>query len=67
MFVFVYSSYHLNLQIVLNTQKNPYLNQATPEKMLAKFSYPKKLLRSSPSLEIWSTPRGRSPPLHFLK
>ena len=42
MFVFVYSSYHLNLQIVLNTQKNPYLNQDTPEKMLAKFFYPKK-------------------------
>ena len=30
-----------NLQIVLNTQKSPHLNQAT-SKMLAKFSYPKK-------------------------
>ena len=30
----------MNLHIVLKTQKNPYLNQAT-QKMLAKFSYPK--------------------------
>jgi len=30
-----------NLRIILNTQKNPYLNQAT-KKILAKFSYPKK-------------------------
>ena len=45
--------------------KIPYLNQATQEKMLAKFFYPKKSQRlkcqtqkflwSSPSLEIWST------------
>ena len=30
-----------NLQIVLNTQKNPYLNQATP-KILAKIFLSKK-------------------------
>ena len=30
----------MNLHIVLKTQKNPYLNQAT-QTMLAKFSYPK--------------------------
>ena len=30
-----------NLQIVLNTPKNPYLNQAT-KKILAKISLPKK-------------------------
>ena len=35
----------MNLQIVLNAQK-----------ILTKFSYPKKFLRSSPSLEIWSAP-----------
>ena len=57
-----------NLQIVLNTQTNPYLNQAT-KKILAKFSYPpknpanenfkpSKIFRSSPSLEIRSTPPG---------
>ena len=53
MFLFVYSSYHLNLsfphlvdaenlQIVLHTQKNPYLDKAT-KKILAKFSYPQKI------------------------
>ena len=31
----------MNLQIVLNTQKNPYLNQATP-KILDKIFQPKK-------------------------
>ena len=35
----------MNLQIVLNAQK-----------ILTKFSYPKKFLLSSPSLEIWSAP-----------
>ena len=56
MFLFVYSSYHLNLsfphlvdaenlQIVLHTQKNPYLDKAT-KKILAKFSYPKKFPES---------------------
>ena len=33
----------MNLQIVLNTPKNPYLNQATPKKILAKISLPKKI------------------------
>ena len=31
----------MNLQIVLNTPKNPYFNQATTKEILAKFSYPK--------------------------
>ena len=47
--------------------KNPYLNQATEKKILAKFSYPKKSRnqkfqtpknRSSPSFKMWSTPWG---------
>ena len=55
-----------NLQIVLNTPKNLYLNQGTKNKYLLKFSYlknlaienfkPKTILRSSLSLEIRSTP-----------
>ena len=35
----------MNLYIVLNTPKNPYLNQAT-QKMLAKIFLPKKILKS---------------------
>ena len=56
----------MNLRIVLNTPKNPYLNQATPKKYSPNFPTqknpgiknfkPQKLLRSSPSLEIRSTP-----------
>jgi len=56
----------MNLQIVLNTQKNPYLNQATSKKYLPNFPTqknpgiknfkPKKILQSSPSLEIRSIP-----------
>ena len=55
-----------NLQIVLNTQKNPYLNQATqkhtcqnfpPQKIpKLKISTTPKILRSPLSLEIRSTP-----------
>ena len=43
MFMFVYSSCHLNNQKKyeysknLNTPKNPYLNQATPRKYLPNF------------------------------
>jgi len=37
----IYAGTATNLQIVLNTPKNPYLKQATP-KLLAKFSYLKK-------------------------
>ena len=32
----------MNLQIVVNTEKNLYLKQAPPKKILAKFSYPRK-------------------------
>ena len=48
-----------NLQIVLNTQKNPYLNQAA-QKILAKIFLPQNelLLQSYLSLEIRSTPLG---------
>ena len=38
-----------NLQIVLNTPQNPYLNQAT-QKILAKFSLPKKIPESKISI-----------------
>ena len=31
-----------NLQIALNTQQNPYLNQATQKNYLPNFPYPKK-------------------------
>ena len=47
MFVFVYSPYQIkllqNLQIVLDNQKNPYLNPVTPPKKIvrAKFPIPK--------------------------
>ena len=37
-----YAGTMTNLQIVLNSQKNPYLNQATQKNILAKFFYPKK-------------------------
>ena len=57
-----------NLQIVLNTQKNPYLNQATQKNTCQIFLNkknpgienfkPKKILQSFPSLEIQSTPPG---------
>ena len=41
----------------LNTPKNPYLNQATQNNTCQIF-LPKKILQSSPSLEIQSTPPG---------
>ena len=59
-----------NLQILLNTQKSPYLNQATPKIHCIYESFPlkkipekenskcKKILLSSPSLKMQST----SPP-----
>ena len=57
-----------NLQILLNTPKNPYLNQAT-QKILVKIFLPPKnpeienfkpktILRSFQSLEIRSKPLG---------
>ena len=62
-----------NRQIVLNTQKNPFLNQANqkntcqillPKKIPeSKISNPKKILRSSPSLKIRSSPPP--PPPHL--
>ena len=58
-FVFVYSSCHLKLLwlfiLFWMSPKNPYLNQAT-QKDTCKIFPPKKILWSSPSLEIWSTP-----------
>ena len=54
-----------NLPIVLNTQKNPYLNQATKKNLpnlptqknpRTENFKPKKFIRLSGSLEIWSTP-----------
>ena len=69
-----YASTTTNLQIVLNTQKNPYLNQATQKKILDKFSCPKKsqnrnfkpkkILQSPLSLEIQRTPPGEVT-MHF--
>ena len=35
-----------NLQIVLNTRKNPYYKSSHPQKILAKFSYPPKIPES---------------------
>ena len=56
------------LQIILSTPKNPYLNQATQKNTCQNFPTqknpeikifkPKKVLQSSLSLEIWSTPLG---------
>ena len=64
-----YTGTTTNLQIVLETQRNPYLNQATQKKYFQIFLpkknprienfKPKKILRSSPSLEIRSTPLGQ--------
>ena len=55
-----------NLQIVLNTQTNPYFNQATKKNTCQNFPIqkypeiehfkPKKILRSSLTVEIRSTP-----------
>ena len=36
---------YMNLQMVLNTQNNPYLNQAA-QKILAKILLPKQILKS---------------------
>ena len=36
---------YMNLQLVLNTQNNPYLNQAA-QKILAKILLPKQILKS---------------------
>ena len=57
-----------NLQIVSKTPKNPYLNQATPKNTCENYPTeknpeienlrPEKILRSSLSLEIRSTPAG---------
>ena len=47
-----------NLQIVLNTPRNLYLNQATPQNSGIKNFKLKKIVRSSLSLEIQSTSPG---------
>ena len=61
-----YAGTMTNLQIVLDTPKNPYLNQANQKNTCQNFPTPKnpetenlkppKILRSSLSLEIQSTP-----------
>ena len=51
--------YIMNLQIVFNNQKNPFLNQAS-QKLLAKIFLPQKILRSSLSPEIRRTPPGEN-------
>ena len=43
--------YKTNLQIGLNTQKNPYLNQSTQKSTSQNFLPPKKILRSSRHLK----------------
>lgn len=63
-------------QFFLIPKKIPYSNQAT-QKILVKFSYSKKfwnckfqtqkILRSSPSLEMASTPWGGNPTLHHAR
>ena len=67
----------MNLQIILNTQKNPYLNQATQKNTCQIFIpkknpgienfKPNKILRSSPSLEVRSTPPGHIGLLRIVK
>ena len=70
--IYLYVGTITNLQIVLNTRKNLHLNQATqkntcqnfpPQKIpeLENFE-PPKILRSSLSLEIRSTPLQTPPP-----
>ena len=49
-----YAGTTTNIQIVLNTPKNPFLNQAT-EKILAKISYPQK-----PGVDHFKPPQNRS-------
>ena len=47
-----------NCRFFLITPKNPYSNQATQKNPGRENFKPKKILRSSPSLEIPSTPPG---------
>ena len=55
-----YAGTTTNLQIVVNTQNNPYLNQAI-QKIPAKFSYPKKILE----LKIWNHKKSLDHPHHL--
>ena len=55
-----YAGTTTNLQIVVNTQNNPYLNQAI-QKIPAKFSYPKKILE----LKIWNHKKSLDHPRHL--
>ena len=67
-----YAGTMTNLQIVLDTPKNPYLNQANQKNTCQNFPTPKnpetenlkpqKILRSSLSLEIQSSPPSPPPP-----
>ena len=55
-----YAGTTTNLQIVFNTQNNPYLNQAI-QKIPAKFSYPKKILE----LKTWNHKKSLDHPHHL--
>ena len=50
----------MNLQIGLNTPKNPYLKQPTP-KILAKFSY----LKKNPPIENFKPKNSLNHPRHL--
>ena len=52
----------MNLQIVLNTLKNLYLNQAFAQKILVKFFFHKKTLNGK-----YQTPQKHFDHLHHLK
>ena len=49
-----------NLQIVLNTPKNPYLNQATQKNTCQNFPTPK-----NPKVEISNPPKPFNHPFHL--
>ena len=58
-----------NLQIVLNTRKNPYYKSSHPKKILAKFSYPPKIPESKlsnpqnpPIIPVTWNPKYTPPP-----
>ena len=56
-----------NLQIVLSTQKNPYSNQATPQKIITKIFQPPKSLDHSCHLKSGVTPLGTQTACESMK